>query len=485
MSFINQLEHFTPSVRGNTAVDVGLNRVRLYWPERYYCLIGMKWYWCPYEEVCGGFAAINGTEILVNPKGMKRIENSDDAVGYAGFLWVHEGGHKFGNHSYHFKDLHDPETKNMAMDYHLNYVIELRNLLLEPKIGFKPFPLIGFDDEVGKVNICHDMELAEGKTIRTIYQILAKDEMKQDPPPSNPAPQDGDDSGDPDDGAGGQSQPQDGDDGDKQGDQQGDQQGADMAEEAGANQTERSKSTLGGNVLEPRIPEGSTLEEEKKKAKRQTESVILTSKIEEQSGETILAGVAARSVEVGQLTGDPVPWEQLLADKLDSMKDPSWFSPFNHDVFVTTGLLSDSRDKPSFGVAACAFDLSGSLSEQEQRNQLARFADFCATIQFEKLYLIPIDDAVGEVLELNYGDPFPDKLTAKGCGGTQLDKVFAHLEEEQIDQEISVLFFFTDGETNWDAMPQDEPDDYKVIWLDYGSDPDQYIWGERLTVDVA
>ena len=470
----------------------------------------MKWFWCPFPEVCGGFAAINNTEVFVNPDGMKRIENSDDPEGYSAFLWVHEAAHKFGLDSIRFASMQNRDAANQAMDYHHNIVIHRRNEFLKPKIGFIPFPLIEFEDNQGKVNICHDAELAVGQkdgalsgyenmTIRSIYQILAKEDMEDDQQDDDDqqggGQQGGDDSDDSDNSDqqqdGGQSQPQDGgDDSDdqKQDGSSGSQQGADLAEEAGANQTERGKSTLGGNVLPPTIPDGSSAEEEMVKEERKINSVVLSTQIAEKQGETYLSAEdlrAARQAQAGELRGNPVPWDDKLANLLDSMREPKWKTPYNHDAYVSTGVLTDSRDKPSLGVIAFAFDMSGSISKAEVQNQMARAQDFCINQEFERIILIPIDDEVGRVVELNCGEPFPDKLTSRGCGGTQLDKVFAHLEEEQIDQEISALFFFTDGETSWDAMPQEEPNDYKVFWLDYGSDPDQYIWGDRTTVDVG
>jgi len=506
MSFTNQLERFTPSSRASDIVGVGLGRLKRYWPERYEVLIGMVWYWCPFPEVCGGFAAINNTEVLVNPHGLKRIENSDDPEGHSGFLWGHEGGHKFGQDSIRFIDLHNRDAANQAMDYHHNIVIHRRNEFLRPKIGFTPFPLIEFEDEHGKVNICHDVELAEGvtkghplngyetMTIRRIYQILAKEDMKddqqQDDSGDSGDQQDDGDSGDQQDG-GGQGQPQDdsGDSGDqKQDGSSGSQQGKDLAEETGSYQTGRSISTLGGNVLAPTIPDGSSVKEEIVKEERKINSVILSNQIAEKKGETYLSAEdlrAARNAQIGELTGNPIPWDAWLDDLLDNMREPKWRTPYNHDAYVSTGVLMDSRDKPSLGTVAFAFDMSGSISEPEVRNQLARANEFCINQEFERIYLIPIDNAVGRMVELNYGDPFPDSLESLGCGGTNLDKVFTYLEREQLDQEISALFFFTDGETNWGDMPQEEPEDYKVFWLDYGDDPDQYIWGERVTVDVA
>ena len=498
MSFTDQLERFEPSSRGSDIIGVGLNRLKRYWPEVYDGLIGMKWFWCPYPEVCGGFAAINLTEVLVNPFGMKRIENSDDPEGHSGFLFGHEGKHKFDCDSIRFLDLRNRDVANQALDYHNNYVIHLRNEFLRPKIGFTPFPLLDFEDEHGKVNICHDMELAEGRTKRAIYQILMKNEQQQDNDQQDGggSQQDGDDSDD-QQGGGSQSQPQgggdDSDDSDDSGDQQqdgssGSQQGEDLAEEAGANQTGRSMSTLGGNLLPDKIPEGSSVEKEMDKAQRQIDSVVLSNQIAEKQGETFLSAgdlKAARAAEQKKNGGDPVPWDVLLADQLDSMLDPTWFTPYNHESFITTGMLMDSKDKPSIGTVAFAVDMSMSMTDEQLANQLGRIAEFCANQQFEKVILIPIDDKVGEVLELNYGDPFPDKLTSLGCGCTALDEVFTYLEREQLDQEISVLFFFTDGYTTWSDMPQEEPLDYKVFWLDYGQHPDQYIWGERLTVDVG
>ena len=340
----------------------------------------------------------------------------------------------------------------------------------------------------------HPLSGYETMTIRRIYQILAKEDMKDDQQQDDSGDscdqQDDGDSGDQQD-SGGQGQPQDdsGDSGDqKQDGSSGSQQGKDLAEETGSYQTGRSISTLGGNVLAPTIPDGSSVKEEIVKEERKINSVILSNQIAEKKGETYLSAEdlrAARNAQIGELTGNPIPWDAWLDDLLDNMREPKWRTPYNHDAYVSTGVLMDSRDKPSLGTVAFAFDMSGSISDPEVRNQLARANEFCINQEFERIYLIPIDNAVGRMVELNYGDPFPDSLESLGCGGTNLDKVFTYLEREQLDQEISALFFFTDGETNWGDMPQEEPEDYKVFWLDYGDDPDQYIWGERVTVDVA
>ena len=64
--------------------------------------------------------------------------------------------------------------------------------------------------------------------------------------------------------------------------------------------------------------------------------------------------------------------------------------------------------------------------------------------------------------------------------------MFTYIEKEQLDQEISALFFFTDGETDWSQMPDEEPYDYKVVWLDYGWQGEElYPWGTWLPVDLG
>ena len=491
MSFLDKLERFTPSPRGNEIVDVGLGRLKRYWPERYDCMIGMAHYWCPFPEVCGMFAAISRTEVLWNPAGMKRVIASVDPEGYAAFIAAHEAGHKFDLDFIRYIDLLDKDVKNQALDISNNRTIHYRNEYLKPKIGFTPFPIMTLEDSHGKFAPCHDIELADKNTKRAIYQILMSDKLNQDQDDDSGDQQDGDSGDQQDDGDSGDGDPDDNSDSKSEDNNDGSSlsdEGKEIAEEAGAKQTKRSMGTLGGNVIESDIPEDSTFEEELAKEEHNIASIVLSNQIAIKEGDTFLSAdilEGARAATKQKNGGNPVPWESLLSDVCDNMTDAKWRTPYNHESFVTTGLLMDSRDKPTLGTVAFAFDISMSLTDDQVANQLGRVAEFCASQQFEKVILIPIDDRVGKVVELNLGDSFPDKLQSLGSGCTALDEVFTYIDRENLQYEISALFFFTDGYTTWEDMPQEEPNDYKVVWLDYGQHPDQYIWGERLTVDIG
>jgi len=226
------------------------------------------------------------------------------------------------------------------------------------------------------------------------------------------------------------------------------------------------------------------LKEERKKAEHQVEATNLSAKIEARDNGNFNGLRSIRECEKAKDLGSHLNWEEPLRDVLTGDTKMRWGETYDPELHATEGTLEDVRDTPdAIGEIAIAFDMSGSISKPQLANQLGRACEFVQNFLFDRIHLIPIDDELGDVVELEHGDPFPDELKNNGCGGTTLDKVFDHIEKEELN--IKVLFFFTDGQTDWNAMPHNEPEDYKVIWLNYGSNPDKYQWGEVIEVDLA
>ena len=454
--------------------------MKLLTPHRYFHAIQTNFYLCPHEEICGGFAAVNATDFFLNPQGFLRIEKgAKDVVGEMGFVNCHEFDHKALLHPYRLSDFDNHDIANISADTKINDNIDRDNKRFKAELGYVPFPFLELDDEYGQMRVIHEPELAEGRHVPEIYQILVKREMEEERKQQQQQQQ-----------GGGQPQPQPQGSKQQQGggkQQQQKQQGKPTAKEvadAGANQTEHSKSVNGGNVLRPQVPEDSTLKEERKKAERQVEATNLSAKIEARDNGNFNGLRSIRECEKAKDLGSHINWEEPLRDLLTGDTKMRWHETYDPELHATEGTLEDVRDKPdAIGEIAIAFDMSGSITPPQLANQLGRAHEFVQNILFDRLHIIPIDDELGEVVELEHGDPFPDELENNGCGGTQLDKVFTYIEEADLN--IKALFFFTDGQTNWGAMPQNEPEDYKVIWLNYGKNPDRYNWGEVIEVDLA
>ena len=497
MSFIDTLPSFTWSsanggeVKGLSTTDAWVTpwlqsmlRMKLLTPHRYFHSIQTKFKLCPHEEICGGFAAVNATTYLLNPIGFSRIERgAKDVVGQMGMVNCHEFDHIGLLHPYRLESFANHDIANRAADTKINANIDEDNKRFEAELGYVPFPFLELDDEYGQMRVIHEPELAKGRHVPEIYQILVKREM-EDQHKQQQQQQQQQQQGD-----GGQPQPQPQDGGQQQQQPQpqpqaGGQPTEEDIESAGARQTERSKSVNGGNVLRPEVPEGSTFEEEMKKAERQVEATNLSATIETQRNGNFNGLRSVRECEKAKELGSTIHWEEPLRDLLTGDTKMRYHETYDPELYSTEGILEDVRNKPdAIGEIAIAFDMSGSITDPQLANQIGRADEFVKNFLFDRIHLIPIDDAMGEVVELEHGDPFPDKLKKGGSGGTQLDLVFKHIEEEELN--IKALFFFTDGHTNWGKMPQNEPDDYKVIWLNYGKNPNKYKWGEVIEVDLA
>lgn len=151
--------------------------------------------------------------------------------------------------------------------------------------------------------------------------------------------------------------------------------------------------------------------------------------------------------------------------------DYSWRRP--NERYVKAGLYLPQMRSEQLGAIGVGVDTSGSTWHfmEEFATELTSIMDECEP---EAMVVMSSDAAMQHVEMFQRGEEV--KLTAKGCGGTDFNPVFDHIEKENI--EIACLIYLTDLDGRF---PEKEPP-YPVLWVSLRPDLTP-PFGETIYID--
>lgn len=453
-------------INGNCLLARAMRRVRCYWPLAYSKLLAMKW-----EETNDTpYGATDGIKLVLNPAGLERISKTSDPVGHCAFLLVHEALHAMLSHGSRLAKYTDRDTANRAADYVINGMIVHRNKEAFAKVPMIPFPLIP--------NVLIDEALSGDKSVEQLYDELFKSPEPDKQPQSGQQDDPQDQSDDPQDQSADQSDDA-GDAGDAD-DQPTNDDSSDSSPTKGKSDSEILGDDWVGagsdDTFEPEADADSGMSQEDvvRQIEDQNEQIILT---EQMNSRAELDGATGtRELDKLRSFREGMDWADYLKQWFTARCQSGWDKPFNAPIFTTTGLVSAGRQKKDINELAVIIDTSCSVPQAILREMLEAVQDALDTLRPDTIYLLSVDHKVEQVIELRHGDQVPTSI--KGGGGTLFKPAFDWIEENA--NHIDGAVYLTDGYAyDWEELH--EPN-YPVLWLDYGSKPELYKFGERVKV---
>jgi predicted metal-dependent peptidase len=468
-------------------------------------LMSLRWEWSESTP----YGATNGSVLLLNPKGIEQLAARPDGAGLIAFLLVHESLHALLGHGWRLAEMRDPATANVAADYVVNAMIDLRN----KELGRVVFPFID--------GVLLDHALSGDNSVEQLYRKLIKPQPQQpeiNPKPSpttnekqdkensegqpeeDPAPAGGDqdslDGGDPgdddgdgdselgDDGSGrAGTEPGDRDDegggdggsggGDAEGDGPPDGDSSPSVEEPGD-----LKDFPGTGAVDNRAPEpeeDETYKEAVDRVEEVNDRIIVADSIDRASMKD--TGSTGKRVADQRASGYSLGWADLLREWLCHHSRDGWDNPFNSAIFSSTGLICSGRRKKAAGVVVWVLDTSGSIGQETYSKFLGEAREALEMLKPEAMHLLSVSHQVCDSVSLEPGDRVPDTL--KGGGGTRFQPAFDWVVENDIEPDV--LVYLTDGDA-YDLSSLTVPD-YPVLWLSTGKERKDYPFGDVVMVD--
>ena len=142
--------------------------------------------------------------------------------------------------------------------------------------------------------------------------------------------------------------------------------------------------------------------------------------------------------------------------------------------FMSGGLYIEAIDKPSLDAAVCVTDTSGSMHSSWVSQSKSEIQEALMAAGIKRCWVMDNDaNLAGGVKEYSMREQI--EFTAHGRGGTDFRPPFQWVEDE-CPVRPRCLIFFTDG---WGPFPETPPP-YPVLWVTFGSAPEEYPWGEVL-----
>lgn len=198
----------------------------------------------------------------------------------------------------------------------------------------------------------------------------------------------------------------------------------------------------------------------------------------DKQGEAEWKQALAQARHVAKMQGQmPAELDKLVDDVLEPMvdwksvlrrfcserarDDQSWSKPNRR--FIGAGLYLPSLYSEKAGAIVIGRDTSGSIySDPEALAQfMGEIASIVQDVRPSKVYVIDIDTAVHQVIELEPDDDLHvDLANAKGGGGTSFTPLWEWMEREDIEPKCVV--YLTDG---YGTFPtEDQVGDTPVMW---------------------
>lgn len=489
------------------------------------------------------YGATDGRVLILNPEGVEEMAAESqrevgDSVGYVAFLLVHEGLHAIFNHGFRLSRFADPEAANHAADYKVNEMVHARNL----EIGTAQFPLPSWV----LLDLKLSEPWATEQLYQELKRRNAPQQQQQQQPQPSPTPADLSPAGDEGDdtaqqpGAGGESgdgvSPDayslpagDGDDatdgsgsgspdggpvdspapgtepsGGNDADPSPDPGGRSPASQPGAAEDGDAAPSDGGGVgggtgvggrrvpgEDPRPGAGGadtfkptddelTDDELEKEIDEQNERIMIQDALDSHQCGTDPSNSARLAKE--RRAAEVQDWASFAEQFVETRCRAGWRAPYNHGVFVGSGMVAPGREGRKVGDIVLVVDSSGSIGQDAWDRFLQLGQYVLDDIRPERLFLLSCDTRVVEAQELVQGDTVPTSMA--GGGGTSFKAAFDWIEDDPEDMAIDplLLIYFTDGYCS--DHKDMTPPHYPVLWLSYQAKADNFPWGEFAEITV-
>lgn len=169
-------------------------------------------------------------------------------------------------------------------------------------------------------------------------------------------------------------------------------------------------------------------------------------------------------------------WVEILAGYVDEIsQNEISYHTFNRRYLPLGLYLPDVKGFARIGKVALAFDVSGSVSEDEARAFLAEIRKIRADINPEVMSITTFNHKIVAQFEIQENDSL-DEVTMDISGGTALTPVFDYYNKEQNKPNFLIVFS--------DMYVHDFPEqtDYPVIWISINNPNPNIPFGKTIHI---
>lgn len=191
------------------------------------------------------------------------------------------------------------------------------------------------------------------------------------------------------------------------------------------------------------------------------------------------AGTIPGEIEVAldRLLNPKLPWHRILSNYMHALgaEDYSFRKPNRRYLpdFYLPGLYSEGLDN-----IACAFDVSGSVSDEEFAVEATEVDHIKQVLNPEWVHLVEFDTRIQGIHKLGRDDHVRD-ISFHGRGGTNLAPVFDHFNKKENRPKVLIVF----SDLCCKAITQKPT--YPVIWICINNPKAQVNFGKLIHLTIG
>lgn len=213
-----------------------------------------------------------------------------------------------------------------------------------------------------------------------------------------------------------------------------------------------------GDFTEPSNGEGSGSSESKAEAQQKVQDAIMNAATaaQMQGDPGSVPGHIQRLLD--EMFNPKLPWQVILANYMSAKTkaEKSWSR--RNKRFKSVYL--PSRLSESMGNVNIYVDASGSVSQDDFQAYITEMHDIRDSLKPELMKVVAFDTSIKEEFVMERGEEID--VSFQGGGGTCIEPVVAHAEQEETD----VTIIFTDGyfgDVDYSRVPND------IVWIILGN----------------
>ena len=194
------------------------------------------------------------------------------------------------------------------------------------------------------------------------------------------------------------------------------------------------------------------------------------------------SGGGRMSQLIDNIEHEPPAWEDILEEHVTVHLQPAnhtWAQP-NRRV-IDEGTYLPSYEKEGEACVLIGLDSSGSMNKEVLGIAWENVKAILDSAQFTEIRFIQCDGVVQSDETYHDVGELPEKLDAKGRGGTHFYPTFDRINDKPCIDEPQVMIYISDLEAGRSDYPKEEPS-FPVVWLHINTRPlpeaeDDARWG--------
>lgn len=160
-----------------------------------------------------------------------------------------------------------------------------------------------------------------------------------------------------------------------------------------------------------------------------------------------------------EITEGKLSWIEILQEYLNEFQQGGIdYTRYNRRYLPMDLYLPDNRTEEQIEKVALAFDVSGSVSEEQIKAFLHEMKAIKSQLNPKTMDVVTFNHKIVDIFTISESDNF-DEVTMKISGGTDLHPVFNHYLKPENKPEFLIVF------SDLECEPIEEPTPFNTIWI--------------------